>query len=330
LSWRKKLLFMPIPALIIGGAVEVGFRLSQHMQRDDGSRVGNFLPDPDLRWRINPERIATNELGLRDTPYRADARVKVLLLGDSVSCAERTPIEQTFPYLLERAFEASSGQTVEVINSGVSGYSTFQQLRYLQLRGLALEPDLVVLQFCLNDVVERYHTVAEYGGNAFFLGIDTRATATGIYGFLMRNSVAFEVIARSRQRSAARREEYDVRKLVSDQLSPELDQAWALALEEVDGVRRACAARGVPLVLLVTPYTFQLESPTERRQPQDRLLAWARAHEVPGIDVLPAFAARPKPWWGFRDANHFNPAGHALVAELAHEALRDHPALAPE
>ena len=52
------------------------------------SRISYIEPDPELIWRLKPLAggpQATNELGLRDTAYRADADVKILLLGDSIS-----------------------------------------------------------------------------------------------------------------------------------------------------------------------------------------------------------------------------------------------------
>ena len=53
-------------------------------------------------------------------------------------------------------------------------------------------PDLVILQFCLNDVVERYLTVARFGGDNVFLGVDTRRAGSGLFAFLLRHSRAFE------------------------------------------------------------------------------------------------------------------------------------------
>jgi hypothetical protein len=63
------------------------------------------------------------------------------------------------------------------------GYPTFQQATYSEQKGLALDTDLVILQFKLTDVVERYHTLAQYGGANFLLGIDTREGTSGVMEF---------------------------------------------------------------------------------------------------------------------------------------------------
>ena len=188
-----------MPVLVVLALVEVGFRL--FAPRPEMPPEMFVEPDPDLIWRLKPMSAGvyrTNQLGLRDTEFRADADVKVLLLGDSVSWADGLrDLRQGYAYLLERRLESlDPGRKYEVINTGVPGWSTFQQLRYFELHGLGFEPDLVVLQFCLNDVVERYTSVAEYGGDGEFLGIDTRQTVSGIYGWLLRNSRAFEAFGR--------------------------------------------------------------------------------------------------------------------------------------
>jgi hypothetical protein len=70
----------------------------------------------------------------------------------------QVPVEDAFPAVLERSLagcEALGGRTVEVLNFGVSGYGTAQELLTLRTRALAYRPDLVLLAFFPgNDVVE--------------------------------------------------------------------------------------------------------------------------------------------------------------------------------
>ena len=80
--------------------------------------------------------MATNQLGFRDTTYKANTDYKILLLGDSVSWGDGVFMEQSYPFLLERRLNWDyPGKTFEVINTAVPGYSTFQQLIYLRKRG---------------------------------------------------------------------------------------------------------------------------------------------------------------------------------------------------
>ena len=52
----------------------------------------------------------------------------------------------------------------EWINTGVPGYTNYQELVYLKKYGLPLQPDLVGVVFCLNDVHEVLHNLKVVNG----------------------------------------------------------------------------------------------------------------------------------------------------------------------
>ncbi|MCB9745311.1 MAG: SGNH/GDSL hydrolase family protein [Alphaproteobacteria bacterium] len=118
---------------------------------------GEFVshPDPVLRYVPRPGAKDINHLGFRDTerdPARTPGVQRVLLLGDSVAygfCDQRGPLP--LDRLLNARLEAELGPDVEVFNLGVSGYDAFQEVRMLELRGLALQPDLVLVAAVAND-----------------------------------------------------------------------------------------------------------------------------------------------------------------------------------
>ena len=105
--------------------------------------------------------VRINGDGLRDRehvkPKPADT-VRIAVLGDSFSEAMHVPMEQTFWSLLERRLQecnAFPGKKVEVINFGVSGYGTAQELMTLRERVWDYSPDLVVLAFTTyNDIYD--------------------------------------------------------------------------------------------------------------------------------------------------------------------------------
>ncbi len=323
----KKLLFALLPLLLLVGGVELIFRLRPHKDAYE-TNTGFVEPDPELIWRLKPQAggpLKTNQLGLRDLPYDAGAEHTVLLLGDSVSWGNGIQdVRRVYPQLLEARLDAHYGPaTWEVVNASVPGYSTFQELAWLRLHGLGFRPSAVVLQFCLNDAGERYQALAEYGGNNYFMGVDTREAIEGLQGFLIRRSRAWEALVRGLQDSARGREVWRTRDLARDDVPPAAERAWRLALTELDGIRRATHDVGLPFLLLIAPFRFQAEDPQALRQPQDRLLAWAQEHSLPAVDVLAELAALPPELrqQAFNDATHFSELGHALVAELAAGAV---------
>lgn len=130
--------------------------------------TGNFWRiDPQTGWSLQPGAagrwfnpafeydvpVAINSQGLRDverTGYdKPEGVFRILLLGDSYVEGLRVPLEQTFGKTLEAALNASApaGLRYEVINAGVSGWGTDQQLLWLRDEGANYRPDLVLLSF---------------------------------------------------------------------------------------------------------------------------------------------------------------------------------------
>lgn len=124
--------------------------------------AGLFRPDRDLFWSLRPdldlpflgERVVTNDLGLRSPPVRArqPGELRILSLGESTTFGSGVAGDETYTARLPLELAARGfPRPVTAINAGVPAYSSFQSLRYLEGRGLALEPDLVVVYHEVND-----------------------------------------------------------------------------------------------------------------------------------------------------------------------------------
>jgi hypothetical protein len=102
--------------------------------------------DPWLLWSLAPgdhEEVGVpvhvNALGMRDRDRGAKAGPRALALGDSSVYGFGVRDEQVFTALLEHRTAA------EFVNAAVPGYSTFQALNLLDMRGWALSPDVLVV-----------------------------------------------------------------------------------------------------------------------------------------------------------------------------------------
>ena len=98
--------------------------------------------------------FVTNSRGFRDRrefDYAKPAgTLRVLSLGDSHTQGYEVRQQATFSAVLERAL-ARRGLRAEVLNAGVSGYSTAEALAFLENEGYRFQPDVVVLGFYAND-----------------------------------------------------------------------------------------------------------------------------------------------------------------------------------
>ena len=318
----KRMVLSVFSLLAILLALEMSARLYMG-DRFEGEVVSEaVVPHPCLMWvlkSVTNGPYMTNELGFRDNRYNPNADFKVLLLGDSVSWGHGVnDLSAVYPVLAEDSMNRNNtNRVIEIINASVPGYSTFQEAEYLRRYGFALKPDMIILQFCLNDVVERYSVLANEGGVNYFMGVDTRLFIAGRLGKLTLNSKLMEFIWRLRVRKARDWQEYQVANLAADRLSPQIDVAWTKVLGEIDDIRSLAVSNNVPLVLLICPYAFQLKDPAKLCQPQQRLVNYATSRKLKYVDLLPVFSGNRNVSdveGLFIDENHFSRKGHVLAA----------------
>jgi len=78
---------------------------------------------------------------------------RVAFLGDSFTFGWGVKEQEAFPQVVRRILQsvAPQGTNVEVLNFGVPGYSTFQEVASFEDVGLDFRPDVVVAYFIEND-----------------------------------------------------------------------------------------------------------------------------------------------------------------------------------
>ena len=104
-------------------------------------------------WQVYT-RINSHGLRDRDVPYERQGKFRILALGDSFTEGLQVEQEETF----ERGLEQRFGDGVEVLNAGVSGYGTDNELLYFTREGWKYHADLVLLVFnTSNDILENHY-----------------------------------------------------------------------------------------------------------------------------------------------------------------------------
>lgn len=100
-------------------------------------------------------RFVTNSQGFRNyVDYgheKPTDTIRILSLGDSHTQGYETRQEYTFSSVIDR-YLTRENYNVEVINAGVSGFSTAEELAFLENEGVKYEPDFVLLGFYRNDL----------------------------------------------------------------------------------------------------------------------------------------------------------------------------------
>lgn len=101
--------------------------------------------------------IEINSHGFRDHEYSEEkdpGTFRIAVLGDSIVWGHGLELEDTFPKQLERLLSEREDRKVEVLNFGVSGYSTQQEVELYRVKSSRFHPDLVLVGYCLNDYEE--------------------------------------------------------------------------------------------------------------------------------------------------------------------------------
>ena len=80
-----------------------------------------------------------------------DGTIRILTLGDSFTLGFEVRQAQTYSAVLEKYLK-KKGLNVEIINSGVGGFSNAEELVFFENEGIKFDPDIVILGFYENDL----------------------------------------------------------------------------------------------------------------------------------------------------------------------------------
>ncbi len=136
-----------IPRFVTGG--ENGVRANI-----PGSVYRHVTPEVDVEFRINEQGIRADETIPQDKP---EDIFRIVLLGDSFFMGYESTLEDSLagrlPLLL-----AECGIKADVVNLAVSGFGSAESLVMLRTRGVAFDPDFVVMQWHRGDVTDNFRS----------------------------------------------------------------------------------------------------------------------------------------------------------------------------
>lgn len=127
--------------------------------------------------------FAINSKGFRDYrnfEYGKQHDVtRILSVGDSHTLGYEVSQEETFSYLLEKKLIKRSIKA-EVINAGVSGFGTAEEIIFIENEGIKFKPDYIVIGFFKNDFDDNLRSDIFYLSNDS-LYIKNREYIPGVY-----------------------------------------------------------------------------------------------------------------------------------------------------
>lgn len=344
---------LALSSLVLGFAVgEIGLRVAniQGLKKLPEPGHAVFSPsfftqsDPDLGWSNRPgakgwwqyegeSYIEINSDGLRDKEYaiaKPKNTFRIAVLGDSFTLASQVAGESNYTSVLEKTLgkcQQFEGKNIEVLNFGVDGYGTAQQLITLREKVGKYNPDLVIVSFFVgNDVIDNSRQLENNYYRPFFvykngqlepdfsfrdlpLGYSNRYLITTVDHFpdwLVNNSRILQV---------AKKAELEYRKNNLVKHSNELSvstfrepkdsnwkEAWQITEDLLTSMQQEVKNKEANFLLVIIADPMQVHQDEATRKffqvsnkidnlyyPNQRLKDIGKRHNFPVLDLAPVF-----------------------------------------
>jgi lysophospholipase L1-like esterase len=316
--------------------------------------------------------IETNRWGFRDRDRSLEkppGTFRIALIGDSAVEAVQVQPEQVMNIQMEKRLQQEGYKNIEVMNFAVEGIGTTQELLLYKERVRQFHPDLVMILFADNDVMNNSSTLqpkifgihtwyAPYydmgpNGDLVFRPVAPRPF-NRLVSYLERHSYLLYYLERTwlkidptlyRWRGISLG--YGV---YADDLDPEWAQAWLVTEKVLALTRETVEADGAKFVLIVEPDAYvsdpQWREKMIRNEGQvpagfDPPLFFERLNQISAkagvilISLIPhmqAYSAEhhlQPPYFSFPCDPHYSPLGHQVIAETLVQELKKDHLLPP-
>ena len=298
--------------------------------------------DPELGFRLRPNAV-TSGYSINSAGYRGPVvetvkppgTYRVLALGGSTTFGWGVAEADTYPRrledLLRRACTPRLATRIDVLNGGVPGQTSDQNLRSLETQWLAYSPDVVLVMTGLNDALGAgLIGLRSMFRNAAPVMTPTAARLLDLHETATRHSAFARWYARQLARWVPAATFLQGDAGVS---------AGSSVVASLDGMSRLARARGIEVAVLGNPgleggvgsdgglvpaafrAPFAAAVAPELAVIATRQQEWSRAHDAVYVDVAAAFGRHAAADLYLDDGMHFTPAGNAVIAEAVYERV---------
>jgi lysophospholipase L1-like esterase len=324
----------------------------------DGARQPQLVYryDPEIRYVFAPNQkgwiddgfLTINSLGFRGRDVvvpKPIGRFRVVVIGDSVTMGWGVGDDETFSSQLEQLLRKRfPDRDLDVVNTGVGGYDTRQEVTLLKRNVSRLQPDLVLVGFYSNDVPDVLDDtqISAPGGTRIAANnpesgqvLRMNPPSSSWLNRQLRRSRVVYTLGRLLTRLAGKGEwgmsrfsmELDMLKGAE---SAELDRAWGTVQTQFSDLHAMATVDGFSVGIVVLPCKEQVlgQYPNARYQSRVRTIAQPLGFFV--IDPLQSLASDTRKGTLFipYDRNHPSAAGHRIIAETIFHYLDAHESLA--
>ena len=311
--------------------------------------------------------VATNEWGMRDrnrTRENPDHHLRIALLGDSVIEGVHVKPDEVMNIRMEGLLNSKGYRNAEVLNFGVEGIGTTQELMIYKERVRQFQPDIVVLLFVYNDVMNNSSVIEPkaYGihtwyapyynlgpnGELVFVPVQRRVLG-GLRAFFESHSVLVYYLERIWARVNFPLYTWEgvpvYFGVFGDPPDVEWRNAWLITEKLLVLLNETVSQDGPKFIVLVSPDFYGVDPNWRQRMlkefgrvpptfrlgnVENRLGDIARRNNIP-LEGLGSYFESYRdehnlqwPYFSLSCDPHFSALGHEVIAEAIVEKLEQH------
>lgn len=237
---------------------------------------------------------------------------RIVVLGDSFTFGEGVRLQDTFCSRLETLLRHDLGEPVEVLNFGISGWATRDEILFYERMCAFFKPDLTIVAYVLND--------ADHAGGLdvwdnFRLQYECKSLRRSYFASWIYASVKRRLVAQRYMKSLVQSAHADRSK-------------WDESFAYLSTGRRIAAANGSRYLVALFPFMYSLDDHYPFLSLHQMVGGYCRQDSIPFLDLFPAFKGHPyTDLWVHPTDQHPNEIGHRLAAEALSRHIQS--AMAP-
>jgi len=332
--------------LVLFGTAEISYRIYRDGFTKTAASIAHYFNevpysnlgtsdwvifDKDLGYRLNPMKDAYNNFSIRHGEIaipKPENIYRIIYLGDSIPWDKDGFVKQTRDFMKEK------GQ-FEVINAGVPGYTSYQEVLFYNKYLVPTTPDLVIWTYCLNDNHKFLHRFDEKAKMLWTKEAEKTLKNNSLWNRMVSRSYLLTrlylgIISKIKQKKDSKYKfvwENRVDFNIAWKDHPWIDyENYLLELKKVLDHQNA------KLAIIIFPYEPQLLYRNDEEnydyvlKPQRKLRALCKKYNVPCLDLFQRFAdeySLNKKL--YRDGVHLNSDGHKLATrQILHFLFENH------
>jgi len=285
-------------------------------RKTENTTYGYFLPNQQktlLFPGLKPYTVKTDSYGFRwtglDSMKAKKNAYRILCIGDSMTFGLFVDDKDSYPYRLASLIRSKKKNTA-IFNGGVGGAMVSDCFYYLKRKGLSLKPDIVVMNFCTNDLDEIKRALPLYQEmlSSSRLSIFEKIKLTKFMRMFRKLEIAYkyqrylnkikdkrvqEILKEQKKdlEDVLYVEAYHVGDKVLDPYNEKLKPTWEAYLKELDKLVGLLNDNKVRFIYVIHPNILTVFDETNGYY-QDILIKFLKKKNVEYIDLRPVFAKK--------------------------------------